>query len=411
MKHRVARREFLKQSAFAAAALAFPACAPAAPRPGDVHALLPAATPRRIIVAGGGLSGLSAAYELARAGHQVTILEAQRRAGGRVLTLRTFDDALYADAGAARIPDDHEWTLHYVEEFKLKLLPFYPEAGMFVRVARGARTEVDQRQFAEFVLENVGIGVGDGRGWRKIEGGNDLLPRAFAERLADKIIYGSPVSKIEQDSKGVRVTFRRDGAASETLACDYVVCAIPFAVLKRVEFAPALGEQKRRVASDMTYEFASRSFIQTRARFWEGRTNGFAATDLPAEVWPSTFKQPGKRGILQSYIRHAASVELMKLGEAARIDASIERLETVFPGVRANFERAALKCWGEDEWAGCAWTHPSGRELDAITRPEGRIHFAGEHTSRWASWMHGALESGNRVARAIATEAARAASA
>jgi monoamine oxidase len=411
MKHTIARRDFLRQSIFtAAAALTLPSCVPAAPRPGDRFSLLRTATPRKIVVAGGGLSGLSAAYELARVGHQVTVVEAQKRTGGRVLTLRTFDENLYADAGAARIPDDHEWTLHYVKEFKLKLLPFYADAGQFVRVRRGERAEVNWKQFAEFVENQIGITLGDGRGWHKIEGGNDLLPRAFSERLADEIIYGAPVSRIEQDAKGVRLTFSR-GGTTETLAADYLVCAIPFAVLNRVEFAPALGEQKRRVLREMTYEFASRAFMQCRRRFWEeGRTNGFGITDQPAEVWPSTYRQPGTRGILQNYIRHPASVELMKLNEEGRIASSIERLEAVLPGVRANFERGTVKCWGEDEWAGCAWTHPSLGELSIITRPEGRIYFAGEHTSRWASWMHGALESGNRVAREI-EEAAHAAAA
>jgi monoamine oxidase len=32
---------------------------------------------------------------------------------------------------------------------------------------------------------------------------------------------------------------------------------------------------------------------------------------------------------------------------------------------------------------------------------EGRIHFAGEHTSRWTGRMQGALESGRRVVREI----------
>jgi monoamine oxidase len=35
-------------------------------------------------------------------------------------------------------------------------------------------------------------------------------------------------------------------------------------------------------------------------------------------------------------------------------------------------------------------------------RPEGRVHFAGEHTSVWAGWMQGAIESGKRAAQEIA---------
>jgi monoamine oxidase len=34
-------------------------------------------------------------------------------------------------------------------------------------------------------------------------------------------------------------------------------------------------------------------------------------------------------------------------------------------------------------------------------KPEGRIHFAGEHLSRYSGWMQGALESGLRAVREI----------
>ena len=39
---------------------------------------------KRVIVVGAGLAGLSAAYELLRAGHEPLILEAQHRVGGRI---------------------------------------------------------------------------------------------------------------------------------------------------------------------------------------------------------------------------------------------------------------------------------------------------------------------------------------
>jgi len=341
------------------------------------------------------------ATELDRAGHDVKVLEAQERPGGRVLTLRVFDGSVYADAGAARIPNDHEWTMRYVRAFKLPLLPFYPESGLFARVRRGVRKEIDFNAFADAVENEVGIEIGDAKAWHKIEGGNDLLPRAFAEKLGEKIIYNAPVSKVEQTEARARVTFVRDGR-EETLACDYVVCAIPFAVLKRVEFLPALSEKKRRVRDAMTYEFASRAFLQTPTPFWERtRVNGFAITDLPAEIWPSTFGQHATRAVLQLYVRHQTSLEWAKLNSDARVESALVRVEQAVPGARAAFERGEVKCWGEDAWAGCAWTHPSPMQLVDIVAPEGRIHFAGEHTSLYASWMNGALDSGNRAAREI----------
>jgi hypothetical protein len=39
--------------------------------------------------------------------------------------------------------------------------------------------------------------------------------------------------------------------------------------------------------------------------------------------------------------------------------------------------------------------------LRHIARPEGRAHFAGDHTSARIRWMQGALHSGNRVARDV----------
>jgi monoamine oxidase len=39
--------------------------------------------------------------------------------------------------------------------------------------------------------------------------------------------------------------------------------------------------------------------------------------------------------------------------------------------------------------------------MPLVSKPEGRLHFAGEHTSSWMGWMEGALESGERAAREV----------
>ncbi|MDQ3492340.1 MAG: FAD-dependent oxidoreductase, partial [Chloroflexota bacterium] len=79
---------------------------------------------RRVIIVGAGLAGLVAGFELKRQGHEVVILEAQNRVGGRIHTLRSFAPGLYAEAGGMRIPRVHDLTLRYCHHFGLPMRPF-----------------------------------------------------------------------------------------------------------------------------------------------------------------------------------------------------------------------------------------------------------------------------------------------
>jgi monoamine oxidase len=81
--------------------------------------------PKKIAVLGAGIAGLVAASELVAAGHEVTIVEAQPRVGGRIRTLRApFSPGLYNEAGPMRIPAQHALTLAYAARFNLPLRPF-----------------------------------------------------------------------------------------------------------------------------------------------------------------------------------------------------------------------------------------------------------------------------------------------
>ena len=76
---------------------------------------------RRIVVLGGGLSGLCAAYNLRASGAEVVVLEAAGVVGGRVKTVRRpFINGGYAEAGAVRIMDGHAFTMKYVKELGLE---------------------------------------------------------------------------------------------------------------------------------------------------------------------------------------------------------------------------------------------------------------------------------------------------
>ena len=95
---------------------------------------------RIVAILGAGVAGLSAAYELDRAGYHCVILEATRRAGGRSLTLRrgdrlkemgaspsqecAFDEGLWLNAGPGRIPHHHVHVIDYCRQFGVALQPY-----------------------------------------------------------------------------------------------------------------------------------------------------------------------------------------------------------------------------------------------------------------------------------------------
>jgi monoamine oxidase len=78
---------------------------------------------RTVTVIGAGLAGLSAAYDLHRAGWQVTVLEARDRVGGRVHSLRNFSNGLVAEGGGEFIEETHTRMLAYADQFHLPLGP------------------------------------------------------------------------------------------------------------------------------------------------------------------------------------------------------------------------------------------------------------------------------------------------
>jgi len=75
----------------------------------------------RVIVGGAGLAGLTAAYELARGGAAVTVLDAREYAGGRVRTIRDFSAGQHAERGGEFIEPDHKELLALCETFELRL--------------------------------------------------------------------------------------------------------------------------------------------------------------------------------------------------------------------------------------------------------------------------------------------------
>ena len=481
---RLDRRDLLKLGVWAASTgLWSPATLAQARR--EPGAVIPG-KPKKVLVIGAGMAGLVAAYELTKLGHDVTVLEAQHRVGGRVLTLREpWADDLYVEAGAARIPDNHALTLRYVQEFGLPMTPFYPQGARMYSIA-GKR--IKTRSDGEFDLHEAPLPMRDderidglwplleryikpalaelGDPWTldlssrvarkydatpltallrqhgaseaandllswpwatakddrisalwtlreiafesqektrtKIVGGNDQLPRAFAARLKDRIHHGAAVSRIEQDANSVRAIARLRSGESHAFEADRLICTIPFPALRGIDIAPAFSAAKRKVIQELAYDTIVRTALQSRTRFWEkDGFNGFGVSDTPQQFWHFTHDQPGPRGLLVSFICGAAGEMVGDMEPQKRDRFIVDEMERVHPGLKANLENLYVKVWHKDPWAKGALGLPGPGQMTSILlgaeKPEGRVHFAGEHLSRFQGWIQGALESGLRA--------------
>jgi monoamine oxidase len=239
-----------------------------------------------------------------------------------------------------------------------------------------------------------------------IKGGTDLLPKAFAASLGARIRYQAPVVRIEPGERSASVIIG-DNGKNQRLTADHVVCTVPFSVLKHIEVVPPFSPQKTSAIHQLPYTSVAGVFLQFGRKVWRTENLYITADADGAIKWvfEHTVYQSGPRGVLEAQATGAEARGLTRMTESDRIRFALEETEKVYPGIREEFERGASKCWDEDPWALGAFAYFRPGEmlplLPHLGRVEGRVHFAGEHTSRWSGWMQGALESGLRVAREI----------
>ena len=151
-----------------------------------------------------------------------------------------------------------------------------------------------------------------------------------------------------------------------------------------------------------------RTALQCRTRFWEADgINGFGHSDTPQQFWHFTHDQPGPRGLLVSFLSGPMGEQAGDMEPEARDRFIVDEMERAHPGLKANLEAMSVKIWHKDPWTRGALGLPNPGQITGILvdaeKPEGRIHFAGEHLSRFQGWMQGALESGLRAAREVNT--------
>jgi monoamine oxidase len=131
-----------------------------------------------VLVAGGGLAGLSAAYDLMNAGAQVTVVEARDRVGGRVFTARDgFAESQHAEVGGDMIDEDQHEIRNLAGEIGIPLIRIFRNGWGYARPDAQGRIRIVSRNAA--------------LGWHRL--GEHLEPLARRYRLAERR-WDSPIT-------------------------------------------------------------------------------------------------------------------------------------------------------------------------------------------------------------------------
>jgi monoamine oxidase len=253
-------------------------------------------------------------------------------------------------------------------------------------------------------------------------GGNDQIPHGMHDALPSGTVHlESAVESIRRVGNGpyhLKVAGR-----NAPVIADYVVLTLPFTALRNVDLDDlGLSAAKQRAINQLGMGTNSKLHLQFDQIFydfdkWSG---GVTRCDDPRwSTWDSgnTDSKTGSRkyGLMTIYSggRVGAGYPTSDPhGVAPRVivDTALRHLNQMIPGTRAAYSgKAWLDFWVRDRWVKGSYAaflpEQTTSFMGMMGKPEGRVHFAGEHTSTYSQgFLNGGTESGSRVAGEILDE-------
>ena len=393
---------------------------------------------RDVIVVGAGISGLTTAYRLSRAGLDVEVLEARDRVGGRAWrvpvgetffdagcealdheheTLRRLADevgaavveaprweaaaplglegedaelfrALEAEIAslAARVDPQHPHDLDDAEALDRQTLAgWLEEAGANAQVLRAAElwfsvasSSVPLRDMSLLgYAAKLAAGAAPTGLRLRFANGPSALAERLAHELDGRVRHHAPVVALEDDGREVSVRFE-DGSAQ---SADRVVLAIPLTLQRALRLRPRLPEHRARALSEARYG----TVVKQAALLDE-----LPSTSLPAL---------SEEGHVYQSAHEAKLVVRFAGAAAAQTDVDLERLLGVAPRVQAAAD------WSRERWTRGSYLILGPGHLLAwgtrLAEPHGRVHFGGAERSTLKSYMEGAARGGEEAALEI----------
>ena len=277
----------------------------------------------KVVVLGGGIGGLVAAYEMRALGYDVTLLEARSRPGGRNWTVRggdtvtfldgteqhcTWDKGNYQNFGPARLPSLHKAMLGYCKTLGVEL-------QVEVNTTRSSLLQNDNANGGKPVVQRQAI--------------NDT--RGHVSELLTKCMKGGTLDSefSEQDRVRMLDFLRLYGPldnAGKYVGSDRAGYAIP----------PGAGD----VDGVLSTPIDMHTLLD--ANFWDGML--FEETF----DWQATMFQPvgGMDRIPYAFAK--------SLGEVVKFEAPVEEIRKNGDGVRVKYKHAGVSKTIEAEYCVCA---------------------------------------------------------
>lgn len=243
-----------------------------------------------------------------------------------------------------------------------------------------------------------------------VRGGNDQIARRMADTLSNQISLGTALTAIRLNSGGSYTLTFSTGSGTLTVVADHVVLALPFSLLRSVNYSKAGFEPLKVTAiKELQMGTNSKLHVEFDDRFWyRAGNNGNTYGDTGFQnTWEVSRAQGGGKGkgILVDYTGGDIGASFGSGTPSSRAQQFMSQLQPLFPGTTVADHwtgRATVDFWTAYPWTKGSYsywqvgqyTEFSGMEKER----QGNCHFAGEHTSQdFQGYLNGAVESGERV--------------
>jgi monoamine oxidase len=247
-----------------------------------------------------------------------------------------------------------------------------------------------------------------------VRGGNDQVARRLSDALAAQISLGTALTSIKLNPGGsFTLTFSRD-AGTLTVTADQVVLAIPFSLLREVNYGKAGFEPLKVTAiKELPMGTNSKLHVEFKDRFWyAARNNGNTYADTGYQnTWEVSRAQGGGRGkgILVDYTGGKIGASFGTGTPSSRAQEFMSQLQPLFQGTSVASHwtgRATIDFWTAYPWTKGSYSYWKVGQYTKFSGMEkvrqGNCHFAGEHTSQdFQGYLNGAVETGERAANEI----------